>query len=257
MLETAANPELGSEGLSARIGEGAETNALVNLARWSALYAGQLENALQYLESIPADDRSGMSVWLPFIFWQSGLPVSDDYLEARFGPNTIGDSAGRWHLVLGGFLAADQGRWKDHDRALVVLQDRDEEEWHGLVKAYGVWRMGDSESALSTIGQLVRSGQINWFGALWMLGELHLENQQLSEAQAVFATFSWSDVFLPFTRQPQAQLRLGKIYEQQGETEKAVDAYNYFVDHWSKADPELRPMVEEARLAIARLKESG
>jgi len=256
MLEAVANPELGSEGLSARTGESAERVALVGLAYGSALYAGQLQNALQYLESIPADDRVGMSVWLPFVFWQSGLPVSDDYLEARFGPNTIGDAASRWHLVLAGFLAADQDRWEDHDQVLVIWQNRDAEEWHSLVKAYGVWRRGDPESALTTISQLVRSGQINWFGALWMLGELHLENEQLKEAEEVFATFTWSDVlFLSFTFQPQAQLRLGQIYERQGETEKAVDAYSYFVEYWSEADPELQPMLQEARLAIARLKE--
>ena len=33
-----------------------------------------------------------------------------------------------------------------------------------------------------------------------------------------------------------------------------LEAYEYFVDYWQDADPELQPMVEETRQAILRLK---
>jgi hypothetical protein len=38
-----------------------------------------------------------------------------------------------------------------------------------------------------------------------------------------------------------------------GEDTKARDAYLYFVQAWSDADPELQPMVEQAKESIARL----
>jgi hypothetical protein len=40
-----------------------------------------------------------------------------------------------------------------------------------------------------------------------------------------------------------------------GEKEKARDAYLYFVESWANADPELQPMVEEAKQAIVRLRD--
>ncbi|MCL7977358.1 MAG: tetratricopeptide repeat protein, partial [marine benthic group bacterium] len=50
-----------------------------------------------------------------------------------------------------------------------------------------------------------------------------------------------------------ALYRLGPLYEQQGETEKARAAYAEFIERWIDADPELRPMVDTARAALARL----
>ena len=50
-----------------------------------------------------------------------------------------------------------------------------------------------------------------------------------------------------------AYLYLGQAYEELGETDKARTAYASFVDMWGDADPELQPMVEEARSALRRL----
>ncbi len=44
-----------------------------------------------------------------------------------------------------------------------------------------------------------------------------------------------------------------KVYEVLDEYGKALEAYEYFVEYWNDADPELQPMVEEARQAIIRL----
>jgi len=50
-----------------------------------------------------------------------------------------------------------------------------------------------------------------------------------------------------------SQRELGKIYEQLEEHDKALESYEYFVEYWNDADPELQPIVEEARQAIIRL----
>jgi tetratricopeptide (TPR) repeat protein len=50
-----------------------------------------------------------------------------------------------------------------------------------------------------------------------------------------------------------AYRRLGELYEQRGNRDKAVSYYNEFVELWKDADPELLPQVEEARRRIASL----
>ncbi len=51
-----------------------------------------------------------------------------------------------------------------------------------------------------------------------------------------------------------AHRRLGELYEEKGDAAKALDHYRAFIEQWKNADPDLQPMVEEARLKIARLK---
>lgn len=46
--------------------------------------------------------------------------------------------------------------------------------------------------------------------------------------------------------------RLGELYEERGQPAKAVDAYERLVKLWSKADPQLQPVLTEARRRIAR-----
>jgi hypothetical protein len=57
--------------------------------------------------------------------------------------------------------------------------------------------------------------------------------------------------------QPAAQLALGRLYEQGGEDQKAIDAYSQVVHLWATADPVLQPKVKEAKEAISRLTAEG
>jgi hypothetical protein len=47
---------------------------------------------------------------------------------------------------------------------------------------------------------------------------------------------------------------LGQIYEQKGWDGKAIEAYERFAWLWKDCDPELRPKVERAVAAAARLR---
>jgi tetratricopeptide (TPR) repeat protein/tRNA A-37 threonylcarbamoyl transferase component Bud32 len=47
--------------------------------------------------------------------------------------------------------------------------------------------------------------------------------------------------------------RLGELYEQRGDVDKAAEHYGEFVDLWKDADPELQPQVDDVRQRIARL----
>jgi hypothetical protein len=48
-------------------------------------------------------------------------------------------------------------------------------------------------------------------------------------------------------------LEQGRIAERLGERDKATRSYQFVVDVWRRADPQLQPLVVEARNALARL----
>jgi tRNA A-37 threonylcarbamoyl transferase component Bud32/tetratricopeptide (TPR) repeat protein len=50
-----------------------------------------------------------------------------------------------------------------------------------------------------------------------------------------------------------AHKRLGELYEAKGKPTQAIAHYQQFVDLWKNADPELQPLVAEAKRKIARL----
>jgi hypothetical protein len=52
---------------------------------------------------------------------------------------------------------------------------------------------------------------------------------------------------------PLAHLRIAQISERLGRNEDAARHYRRFIDFWKDCDPELRPLVTEARSAVARV----
>ena len=53
------------------------------------------------------------------------------------------------------------------------------------------------------------------------------------------------------------QNRLGQLYEEKGDTQRAASHYMAFIDLWKNADPELQPRVQDARRRLARLEVAG
>jgi len=62
-----------------------------------------------------------------------------------------------------------------------------------------------------------------------------------------------ADVELDPMRLPAIRERLGQLYEQMGDTAKAVANYHAFIELWKNADPELQPRVADAKRRLARL----
>jgi hypothetical protein len=54
-----------------------------------------------------------------------------------------------------------------------------------------------------------------------------------------------------------ADLQLARLLERSGRSAEALQAYQFVAYAWRNADPELRPQVEEARRAVARLSAAG
>jgi tetratricopeptide (TPR) repeat protein len=50
-----------------------------------------------------------------------------------------------------------------------------------------------------------------------------------------------------------AHLRQAEIHERRGDRAEAIADYRRFVELWSECDPELRPLVDDARRHLARL----
>jgi tetratricopeptide (TPR) repeat protein len=59
--------------------------------------------------------------------------------------------------------------------------------------------------------------------------------------------------WLGFVYRAQAEEMRGQIYEQMGDTARAIRAYRNFINLWGQADPELQPRVNLAREALRRL----
>jgi tetratricopeptide (TPR) repeat protein len=52
---------------------------------------------------------------------------------------------------------------------------------------------------------------------------------------------------------PPTLKRLGELYEQRGNREKALEYYGRFVNLWKDADAALQPVVQEVRQRMTRL----
>ncbi|HEX7122860.1 MAG TPA: hypothetical protein VF178_10860 [Gemmatimonadaceae bacterium] len=50
-----------------------------------------------------------------------------------------------------------------------------------------------------------------------------------------------------------AHKRLGELYEAKGDRERAMSHYAAFIDLWKNADPDLQPLVKQARDRLAAL----
>ena len=77
----------------------------------------------------------------------------------------------------------------------------------------------------------------------WWLGELSVQRGNWKDAERYFASL-W-----PFTH---AHYRRAQALEQLGRHEEAREEYELFADTWKDADPELQPLVADARQAAKR-----
>ena len=126
---------------------------------------------------------------------------------------------------------------------------------NALQRAYKAWKVdGDLARAEQIISDNYASRPSPVSRAL-TLGSLRTELGDTEGAIAVLEAAAASYGYVGGFGGPRslALYRLGPLYEQQGETEKARAAYAEFIERWIDADPELRPMVDTARAALARL----
>jgi tetratricopeptide (TPR) repeat protein len=92
----------------------------------------------------------------------------------------------------------------------------------------------------------------------WRLSEAELEARRGRVAEAIglyeLAVNEPNNILRYPAERALALERLGPLYEEAGESDKAIDAYTRFAEAWEDADPELQPRVDAAREAVARLR---
>jgi tetratricopeptide (TPR) repeat protein/TolB-like protein len=154
---------------------------------------------------------------------------------------------GRVELAAGDTL--ESRRWLALDRAIA---------------GYAAWRQeADFATAIREI-EAARPDITGWIGSqsgrwywpaqvvrMW-LGELHAELDQPEQASFYFRSIMVGDVLVGLAR-----YRLGEIYERLDRPGDASRAYSVFVDTWQNADPNLQPMVEDARRRLTALTAEG
>ncbi len=183
-----------------------------------------------------------------------GVPLPDSVLRVHLEPARIEEGASPHLLQSAGFYLVNQNRADELPTVLDRLRDaagtatrfdRDGipdseiERMVDEVRGYRAFRAGNLERA-----ERLWSGQSHWTpGALWR-GDLYRQLGKLTTAEG------WYWAAWPF---PEADERLGRLYEEMGKPEKAQAAYERFVTAWSDANPALQDRVETARKRIGAL----
>ena len=83
-----------------------------------------------------------------------------------------------------------------------------------------------------------------------LLHELERDREALGWYNHIAETSLFELVYLPL-----AHLRRGEIYERLDEPEKAIEHYARFIEMWKDCDQELQPMVDGAKIRLAKLNE--
>jgi len=133
------------------------------------------------------------------------------------------------------------------------------------VRAVVLRRGGRSADAL---GVLREGWRTEWFGwavsspggsqvyERYVRAELTIEAGQLEEALRWLASFEEHGLFDLVYLAP-SHLKRAEVYERMGRTMEAARQYERFIALWKGCDPDLRPLVEDAKRKLASLPRHG
>ncbi|MBI4542782.1 MAG: tetratricopeptide repeat protein [Gemmatimonadetes bacterium] len=239
-------------------------HATHHMAHLSARTRGHLAAALRTIDDplASADVRPCMLVDLSL----TGLPLPEARLERERAAAPLANRSDAALACIGAY-AATRGRVALYDSVRTELRGRDAEALarndsvsnrrlraqEAALDGFAHWRRGDRAAALERFQAAQQDGihdtdplsPPNGVAVRWALAELYLELGRPRDAESYFRSFWIMD--------PLAQYRLGQVYEKLGENEKAREAYRFFLDAWTDADAELKPLVEDAARALARI----
>jgi len=205
--------------------------AMIDVRYRNAPEAGlrQVEDALRRhpLASIPAADRPYPS--LAWVYAEAGRPDRGKQLLAEYEA-TVPEVFRRHQPLRYGAAAAvafADGRVQDAIKTYRVWHEEDTCAVCGLFELGRAYeRAGARDSALAVYERAVTTpGMFRLF----------------DEATTLGPTYK----------------RLGQLYEERGQLDKARDYYGRFVDLWKNADPELQPTVRDVKQRLVRLTAEG
>lgn len=222
------------------------------------LRRGRLRQVSAQLEALK---EGGLVNWPCLLIrarWM-GMPVPE-VDPSRYVPEAVSAAPSDvdvLDVVCAAFYAMEEERFRDAEAALSQLREMAREldqsspdragpsfeEGLALMEAtfegYRAWKLGEPQSALAILADTPF-----WRLGPLVMGDLHREAGDLRTAEGWYlGAWSW----------PVAHERLGELYEELGEPERAAAAYGRFVAGWEDADPELQGRVEAARRRMAAL----
>jgi tetratricopeptide (TPR) repeat protein len=190
------------------------------------------------------------------------------------------DSTLRAHPVASEPLARDQSIWAalaysilgDAAKARAVMNQHEarldslgrRQEWVVLLRERGMIALAegkyDSAIAYARQGDLEADGLPTRNGTVWApfrLGEAFDRAGRADSARQYLTQYAEMAgngriQVDPYYLGP-TLYRLGQLYQDAGDTRRAMEYYGRFVDLWKNADPELQPRVAEAKKAMAEL----
>ncbi len=221
---------------------------------------GRLEDGLRALAERPLDDgnRGGAPDYLDLLllFYYGGVGEDATALAAasELGP---ADSLPSTKWLVAGLLAIEEGREQKADSIRVLSREFVDRFYAqgdsaqarkielGIMTLQGRRAMleGRDEEALRLLDVVFREDSPQVVTP-WIM-EL-LERMGRPEDAIRYG--------LVFGPQPWLGVPLGKLYEEIGDRDRALEAYGWVTLAWQNADPLLQPMIAEARQAIARLR---
>jgi tetratricopeptide (TPR) repeat protein len=232
------------------------------MATWAHMGRGRMRAGLESLED--SDIRPHWEEYGTYWFALQGFPLSPDAIDRALAPGTM-DSTDSSSLFLAAAWALDHDRSVESGTLVRRMQDLGTRQMaasdstaagmtNAMVEAlegYRDLRAGRREEALRKL-QAARpriAGQWGeWIVNLtigWWTAELLVDLGRPAEAVPYFESV---------TSTPIAQLELGKVYERLGQREKALAAYEEFVNAFDQPDPEVLALAEEGRQGVIRMR---
>jgi TolB-like protein len=214
---------------------------------------GRLEDGLRALAERPANDDY-YHFLLALYYGGIGEELPTLMAASELGP---ADSLPSTKWAVAALMAIEEGREQEADSIRVLAEefvDRfyaegDSAQAHGIeigimtLEGRRAMLNGRDDEALRLLDEVFREGPpLFVFG--WIM-EL-LERMGRPEAAIRYG--------LVFGPNPWMGIPLGKLYEQIGDRDRALEAYGWVTLAWEDADPLLQPLIAEARQAIARLR---
>ncbi|HET8634585.1 MAG TPA: protein kinase [Gemmatimonadales bacterium] len=198
----------------------------------------------------------------PLYYEARGFPVPESALEQGRAVAELDTS-----LLNGPVLrcaadyAARFGDWKEHAallaraRATAARDLASGDTLHGRTwlavasstEGYGLLRRGRKNEALRAYQNCLPGDGEYGRECIWFVGLLAADLGRLDEAERAFRSL-WDQRGGAWAR-----LHLARILERRGRRAEALEAYRYVAYAWRHADPELQPVVDEARQAEQRL----
>ncbi|HEY7471025.1 MAG TPA: adenylate/guanylate cyclase domain-containing protein [Gemmatimonadota bacterium] len=229
---------------------------------WARMGRGRMHAGLESLDD--PDIRPHWMGYSAYWFHLQGIPLPADVMDQALAPGAV-DSTDSSSLLLAAVWALDRDRSAETAALVRRMEDLGARQLAAgdstaagttsamveALAAYRDLRAGRREEALRKL-QTVRPRIAGQFGEWivnqtvgWWTAELLVDLGRPAEAVPYYESI---------TNTPIPQLELGKIYEDLGDREKALAAYEEFVNAFDSPDPEVAALAEEGRQGVIRMK---